>query len=168
MSFHIGDTVRIGKGKVDYVVAIEPANPNDLGTYAVTVESLNTQRQQTVEASRLTLIGSADTEPMNTPQDVMSAPESDADTVQVSEDTEAFDAREDRRQSAYGLAILAQLVRKGASNPGQFAHNSNALKPIGSKRSKVRKRIKLRRTLTNHAHAHYNATMRENGYNIAS
>lgn len=171
MSFHIGDTVRIGKGKVDYVVAEEPSNVNDLGTYAVTVESMNTQRQQVVEAARLTLIGSAYTEPMNVPQEAVSAPESVIEDIAVSEGAEAFDPREDRRQSAYGLAVLNALVMKAAKRPGSVyfsAINPTSNKPIGSKRSKVRARIKARRTLANNVRAQYNTLRRERGYNIAS
>jgi hypothetical protein len=54
----VNDTVRIGKsGKVDYIVRAVHAS-NDLDTGAVTVESLNSGKQQTVEESRLTIVES--------------------------------------------------------------------------------------------------------------
>ncbi len=113
-NFNIGDVVRIGKGKVEYVVAQTDADNT-------TVESLNTGKAQVVETARLTLLRAAETEPMNAP-----------------------------------------VARK---NPRAGLVNVNPLKPIGSKRAKVRQRVKLRRTALNVLGAQYNA-MRKHGYTI--
>lgn len=148
--FNIGDVVKRGNGKVEYVVA-------SIDGDKVTVESMNTGKPVTVDVSALTLLRAAETEPMNVP---LSAPVSDADTVQVSDTEEAFDPREDRRQSAYGLAILAAVLRK---DPRAGMTNRNALKPIGSTRAKVRKRVKAERTRYHQAGQRYNAMVREYG-----
>jgi hypothetical protein len=158
--FNIGDVVTV-TGKVNYVVAQVDGD-------AITAESMNTGKARVFEASKLKLVAGADTEPMNTPQEALSVPQ-DVETPEVEESSEeVFDPRSDRRQSAYGLAILAAVIRKGARNPGQFAHNSNALKAVGSKRAKVRKRVKAKRTTVNVLHREYNRMVRENGYNIAA
>lgn len=154
--FNIGDVVRIGKGKVEYVVSNIVNEPNDLGTYAVEVESMNTGKAQVIEAGRLTLLRAAETEPMNVP---LSAPES---VEEVKVEGEDFDPRTDRRQSAYGLSILAALVRK---NPRAGLVNVNPLKPIGSGRRKVRAKVKARRTATRVGNEQYNALFK--AYNAA-
>jgi len=147
-NFVYGDIVRVGKGKVEYTVAEVQTAPEG----SVTVQSNNTGKFSDVEASRLTMVQAF------VP---LSAPVSDADTVQVSDD---FDPREDRRQSAYGLAILAAVMRK---NPAAGAHNVNPLKPIGSKRSKVRSKVRAQRTAIRKVSEAYN-DMRRHGYNIAA
>lgn len=159
----INDIVRIGKGKVEYVV-VNVTDLNELGTGAVTVESKNTGKVQVVEQARITIVRSAELERTQVIAESTPAKVTVPEFYNRPEDT--FDPREDRRQSAYGLAILAALMRKGASNPRQFSHNSNALKPIGSKRTKVRKSVKARRTRVNALSAQYNALLRENGYTI--
>ncbi len=162
-NFNIGDVVRIGKGKVEYVVSKIVNEPNDLGTYAVEVESMNTGKAQTVEAGRLTLLRSADTDPMNVPQEHASveAIEAALSAGEASQDVEDFDPREDRRQSDYGLSILAALLRKNP-NAGSVGHNP--LKPIGSKRSKVRARVKRQRRAANNMARAYNEMRRSTGY----
>jgi len=147
--FNVGDVVRIGNGKVEYVVASLPTDLKD----KTTVESMNTGKAQDVDTSRLTLLRAADTDPMNVPQ-----------TLDTPVETQDFDAREDRRQSAYGLAILAAVMRKGANNPKQFAHNSNASKSVRGKRAKVRTRVRKARHNANTLNAEYNAMRRNTGY----
>jgi len=152
--FNIGDMVKIGSGKVEYVVA----GLMDQVTGEIVVESMNTGKPKSVEAARLTLLRAADTDPMNEP---LSAPQDD-ETPNV--EGEPFDPRTDRRQSAYGLAILAAVMRK---NPAAGAHNVNPLKPIGSKRSKVRSKVRAQRTAIRKVSEAYN-DMRRHGYNIAA
>lgn len=156
-NFNIGDVVRIGNGKVEYVVASHPTDLKD----KTTVESLNTGKAQDVDTARLTLLRSADTEPMNVPQDASPAI---VPAEEVEDITNDFDPREDRRQSAYGLAILAAVMRKGANNPKQFAHNSNPLKSVGGKRRKVRARVRAQRTQTRIGNEQYNALYK--AYNV--
>ena len=94
-----------------------------------------------------------------------------AELVAQFENVEEFDVREDRRQSAYGLSILNALIVKAAKRAGSVyfsAINPTSNKPIGSKRAKVRQRVKARRTLANTVRARYNTIRRENGYNIAA
>lgn len=150
--FNIGDVVRKGNGKVEYVVAAQNAD----GSY--TVESMNTGKPSVEEASRLTLVRAAETEPMNVSQGNV--------TVELVEETgEAFDPRVDRRQSAYGLMILQAVLRK---NPAALRMNTNALKPIGSKRPKVRSKVKAQRDAKRRAATWYNREVRNHGYNIAA
>jgi len=173
-NFNIGDVVRIGKGKVEYVVSKIVNEPNELGTYAVEVESMNTGKAQVIEASRLTLLRSADTEPMNVPlsasesveeasQDAFQAEHADVteETFIQHEDEDTFDPREDRRQSAYGLSILAAVMRK---NPRAGAHNVNPLKSVKGKRAKVRNRVRAQRTFLRERNKSFNALTREAGY----
>ena len=162
--FNVGDVVRIGNGKVEYVVASLPTDLKD----KTTVESMNTGKAQDVDTSRLTLLRAADTDPMNVPQ-TLDTPVETQDFVDLvasvdAEQEEDFDAREDRRQSAYGLAILAAVMRKGANNPKQFAHNSNASKSVRGKRVKVRTRVRKARHNANTLNAEYNAMRRNTGY----
>jgi len=144
--FNIGDVVKRGNGKVEYVVA-------SIDGDKATVESMNTGKPVTVDVSALTLLRAAETDPMNDPQGTV--------TVDLVEESgEAFDPREDRRQSAYGLAILNAILRK---DPRAGMTNRNALKPIGSTRAKVRKRVKAERTRYHQAGQRYNAMVREYG-----
>lgn len=154
MSYNIGDIVRIGSGKVEYSVDSFPAE----GQAFVIGE----KSSRTVETTRLILVKAAESvaQSAETFADVM-------DRVDAYTDGEDdFDPRTDRRQSAYGLAILAQIMRKNAHDPRRFLHNSNPLKPIGSKRAKVRKRVKAQRFVANNLSAQYNTLVREGGYSV--
>ena len=154
-NFNIGDTVRIGSGKVEYVVDSFPAE----GQAFVIGE----KSSRTVETTRLVLVRAAVETAF-----VEKAAESAREHVTVPETynrpEDTFDPREDRRQSAYGLAILAQVLRK---NPVAGAHNVNPLKHIGSKRAKVRRKVRAQRTALNALARAYN-DMRRHGYNIAA
>jgi hypothetical protein len=177
-NFHIGDTVRVGKtGKVEYQVI----NITDEGVHVSSGKS-----NRTVPSDNLTLVKAATNVSV---EDVVATQDVDVERAYweeinntnpgllsdskraelngtATEDT--FDPRQDRRQSAYGLSILAQVLRKGANNPRQFGHNSNPLKPITSKRAKVRNRIKAQRATANALHREYNAMVREQGYKMGA
>lgn len=161
-NFVHGDIVRVGKGKVEYTVAEVQTAPEG----SVTVQSNNTGKFSDVEASRLTLLRSADTDPMNDPQviaQVISEGEDMArEHVRAEIEGDVFDPREDRRQSAYGLAILAQVMRK---NPVAGAHNVNPLKSVRGKRVKVRRKVRAQRTALNTLARAYNTarTLRTRG-----
>lgn len=161
MSNIIGAIARINTGKVEYVVAEQ----NEDGTYNLKGEKSN---RNNIAAENLVIVREADVEhatveaietAMNAPQDTL-----DAETVQAIaahvEDPNAddtFDPREDRRQSAYGLAILNALLRK---NPRSGMSNTNPLKPIGSKRPKVRAKLKAERTAYHAVGRRYNEAVR--------
>lgn len=136
-NFVHGDIVRIGKGKVEYTVAEVQTAPDG----SVTVQSNNTGKFSDVEVSRVTMV------------QAFVPPAAEQDT---------FDPRTDRRQSAYGLSILAALVRK---NPRAGLVGVNPLKPIGSERRKVRAKVKARRTATRVGNEQYNALFK--AYNAA-
>lgn len=151
-NFVHGDIVRIGNGKVEYVVSRTDVDNT-------TVESMNTGKAQVVDTQRLTLLRAAETEPMNVP---LSAPES---VEEVTVEGEDFDPRQDRRQSAYGLSILAALVRK---NPRAGLVGVNPLKPIGSKRAKVRRKVRAVRTDIRKLNEAYNTVVRNGGYTLTA
>lgn len=161
MSNIIGATVRINTGKVEYVVTEQ----NEDGTYNLKGEKSS---RKSVEASKLVVVREADVEhaPVAAIEAVLSASQAPEEASRVSEDAEAFDPREDRRQSAYGLAILAAVMRKNAHNPRAFAHNSNPLKSVQGKRDKVRKRVRRQRFEANNLSAQYNELVRAQGYRV--
>lgn len=147
-NFVYGDIVRIGKGKVEYTVAEVQTAPEG----SVTVQSNNTGKFSDVDAERVTMVQAF----------VPQAPTSTETNVSVElvEETtgEAWDPREDRRQSAYGLSILAAVMRK---NPNAVRLGVNPFKPIGSTRAKVRAAVKAKRTAMHRANEAYN-TLRRN------
>ena len=138
-NFNIGDTVRIGSGKVEYAV---DSFPTEGQAFVIGEKS-----SRTVETTRLVLVKAAQMAP--------SAPEGD-ETPNV--EGEPFDPRTDRRQSAYGLSILAAVMRK---NPNAARLGVNPFKPIGSTRPSVRKAVKAKRRAMHEANAQYN-TLRRN------
>lgn len=155
-NFNIGDTVRIGSGKVEYVVDSFPAE----GQAFVIGE----KSSRTVEITRLVLVRAAVETAF-----VEKAAESAREHVTVPETynrpEDTFDPREDRRQSAYGLSILAAVLRK---NPVAGAHNVNPLKSVRGKRVKVRRKVRAQRTAVRKLSEAYNALRRDGGYNIAA
>ena len=151
-NLNIGDTVRIGKGKVEYVISKIVNEPNEEGTYAVEVKSTNTGKAQVIEAGRLTLLRAAETKH----EDTRTREEFLTEVTPVNSD-DTFDPRTDRRQSAYGLSILAAVMRK---NPNAARLGVNPFKPIGSTRAKVRRVVKVKRTAMHTANAEYNALRR--------
>lgn len=149
----INDTVRIGKGKVEYRV-VNVIHLNELGTGAVTVESKNTGKVQVVEQARVTVVESAPIVIEDAPVPVIEA-----------QDAEDFDPRTDRRQSDYGLDILSAVLHK---NPRAGAHNVNPLKSVKGKRRKVRDRVRAQRTQVRKLSEAYNTVRRQNGWDFAA
>lgn len=164
-NFNIGDTVRIGKGKVVYRVVETLGDSVEL----LNLEAVESGRKRNeVEATSVTLVQAAvetafiekaeesATKHVTVPA-TYNRPE-DAQSVSVEETTgEAWDPREDRRQSAYGLSILAAVLRK---NPNAARLGVNPFKPIGSTRAKVRRAVKAKRTAMHTANARYNTLRR--------
>jgi hypothetical protein len=112
-----GDTVRIGGGKVEYVILETNGNK-------CTVESMNTGKAQEVETSRLKLVEKGK-----------------SDDNKGGSETGGNACKDvDGRETPYGLMILMALMRK----PYVHLAVNNPMKPSNRKRNRAR--IKRERT----------------------